>query len=165
LAVDTVPGQSPATFAQRSGRFIVRAALALLAMWTLRFAQDRNLTFVEDFSAHFGINWSLWLEFLGASAGAGVLFGLAAMFPFSRVRYHWSRLLLAALISVPLFQYWFIQGYLFQIRHDHSVSGWVITSSRWFGSLEMQLVLAVLVGIAVASGFQPREREPGPSGE
>jgi hypothetical protein len=77
-------------------RLIVRAVLALLAMWALAFTADRFETFVAN------LRTSLWLTWLGPAVGAGLLFGLAAWLPFTKVRYLWSRLLLAALVLAPL---------------------------------------------------------------
>jgi hypothetical protein len=48
------------------------------------------------------------------TAAAGFLFGLATWLPFAKVRYLWSRLLLAALALVPIAQFWLLFGY--QIR-------------------------------------------------
>jgi hypothetical protein len=84
-----------------------------------------------------------------------LLFGLAAWFPFAAVRYRWSRLLLAALAFLPLAHFWLVYGYLV---NDHVVSGWMLKDWYWdFGS---QTALAVLTGVAVASGFSAKRIEP-----
>jgi hypothetical protein len=95
----------------------------------------------------------LWLLWVGSLAAAGLVFGLAAWFPFTRVRYLWSRLLLAALAVLPLAHFWLIEFYL--ARH-HVVSGWLATN--WFWDVASQTALAVLGGVA-ASGFRAKRHQ------
>ena len=158
VAIDAVPMQSRAPFSWTWVGFLARVVLAVLAMWVLHLAQGRYQTFLNDIAAMFRFNWSLWLGALGASALAGLLFGLAVSFPSSRIRYAWNRLLFAVLVSLPLFEFWLVQGYL--LRRDHVVRGWLSTTSGWFGGPGMQLTLAVLAGAAVASGFRAVDDRP-----
>jgi hypothetical protein len=114
MATETVPAQAS------GGRvveawwfgFLVRTALALLALWTLSFAADRYRVFGLDASANFRYDTSLWLTWTGAMVAAGFVFGLATWLPFAKVRFLPSRLLLAALALLPLAHFWwvFIQG-------------------------------------------------------
>jgi hypothetical protein len=160
MAADVVPVQR-ATFPRRWVRFVVRAALALVAMWVLHLAQDRYQVFLQDYAKTFSFNGELWLAWVGAAAGAGLLFGLAAFFPFSRVRYQWSRLLLAVLALLPVAEFWFVYGYVL-LPQRHSVGRWFTTTTRWFGGQE--ITLAVLAGVAVASGFRSVDKEEEPGG-
>jgi hypothetical protein len=100
-------------------RLIVRTIIALLALWALAFAADRYDVFLRDFGTNFRFDTWLWLSWIGAAAGAGLLFGLAACLPFARVRFLPSRLLLAALALLPLAHFWwvFIEG--------HGSGGWL----------------------------------------
>ncbi len=63
----------------------------------------------------------------------------------------WSRLLLAALALLPLAHFWLVVFYL--ARH-HVVSGWLATD--WFWDVASQTALAVLGGVAIASGFRAK---------
>ncbi len=82
--------------------FLVRAALALLAFWALWFAQARYVGFRQGESPFLGLDDSLWHLSILATIVAGLLFGLAAWLPFTRIRYLPSRLLLAAVALVPV---------------------------------------------------------------
>jgi hypothetical protein len=159
VAVDAVPFRARRTFFKPRLRFVARAILALLAMWSLHLAQNRFASFQQNYSSTFHMNLGLWLAWIGVSAGAGFLFGLAVLFPFSRVRYQWGRLLLAAVAFLPVAQFWLIWGYLLPRRH--TMSGWFVTTSRWFDGAGTQLALTVLAGVAIASGIRAKNAEPG----
>jgi hypothetical protein len=63
--------------------------------------------------------------------------------------YLWSRLLLAALALVPVAQFW----WLF-IEEDASEPGWLwLNRADWLLGTPAQSGLAVLAGVAIASGF------------
>ena len=132
--------------------FLVRSALALLALWTLSFASDRYRVFGLDASANFRYDTSLWLTWAGAMVAAGFLFGLATWLPFAKVRFLPSRLLLAALALLPLAHFWwvFIQG--------HGSGGW-LARGYWFDGAQIQFVLLALAGVAIASGFRAKASE------
>ena len=128
-------------------RLIVRAILALLAMWALAFAANRFETFLAN------LQTSLWLAWIGPTVGAGLLFGLAAWLPFAKVRYLWSRLLLAALALAPLAQYWWV--FVFQLTRHGEAGGWTYRwLPYWLLDQPTQTALAVLAGVAIASGFR-----------
>jgi hypothetical protein len=67
-------------------RLVARAILALLAMWALAFAADRWTAFLNDYRSTFRMDVWMWLAWLGPTAGAGLLFGLAAWLPLTKVR-------------------------------------------------------------------------------
>jgi hypothetical protein len=50
----------------------------------------------------------MWLAWIAPTIGTGFLFGLATWLPFAKVRYLWSRLLLAALALAPIAQFWWL---------------------------------------------------------
>jgi hypothetical protein len=87
-------------------RFAFRVILALLALWALHFAVDRSWVFQRDFSANSRMNTGLWLAWVGSAAAAGFVFGVATWLPFGKVRYLWSRLVLAAVPLIPLAEVW-----------------------------------------------------------
>jgi MFS family permease len=160
VAVDATPHRVHGTFSEPGPRLVARAALALLAIWVLHLAQSRYLVFEQHYSRTFHMDGWLWLAWVSTSASAGLLFGLAATFPFSRFRYFSGRLLLAAIAFLPVAEYWFVWGYLLPRRH--TIGGWLVTTTGWFGSFGTLFALAVLGGVAVASGFRAIDREPEP---
>jgi hypothetical protein len=87
-----------------------------------------------------------------SAAGAGLLFGLATWFPFTRVRYAWSRLLLAAVAFAPIAQFWWV--FIYQLQRHGEAGGWLYRAD-WLMDLETQFALATLAAVAIASGFRP----------
>jgi hypothetical protein len=135
-------------------RLIVRAILALAAMWALAFAADRFEVFLEERRLNLTQNHTwLWLAWLGPTVAAGLLFGLAAWLPFAKLRYLWSRVLLAGLALAPLAQYWWV--FLYQLPRHHEAGGWIVRAD-WLLDQLSQTALAVLAGVAIASGFRAR---------
>lgn len=162
MAADAVPASPSRTrFSQAWWfRFAVRTILALLSLWALYFADRRYDVFAQDYRAMFRMDVWLWLSWVGSLTAAGLLFGLAAWLPFTRVRYLWSRLLLAALALVPVAHFWLVWGYLIP---RGLVGGWLATD--WFWGQGAQSALAVLGGVAIASGFRAKGSEAaGPAG-
>jgi hypothetical protein len=154
VAVDAVPA-SPSRRMWVGAwwlRLIVRTIIALLALWAIAFAADRYDVFLRDYGTNFRFDTWLWLSWIGAAAGAGLLFGLAACLPFARVRFLPSRLLLAALALLPLAHFWwvFIQG--------HGSGGW-LARGYWFDGAQTQFALPALAGVAIASGFRTKAPE------
>jgi hypothetical protein len=158
MAADAVPASSSRTTLSEAWwfRLAIRTILGLLALWALYFADRRYDVFHNAYLNWFRMDVWLWLSWIGLAVAAGVLFGLAAWLPFTRVRYLWSRLLLAALAFVPLAHFWLVWGYLLPRRHE--LSGWLVTS--WFWGYATQSVLAALGGVAIASGFRAKGSEP-----
>lgn len=140
-------------------RLIVRAVLALLALWALSFAQDRYAA-SQRITADFGAlerYAEMWLAWSASTIGAGFLFGLATWLPFAAVRYLWSRLLLAALALAPLAQFWWV--FVFQLPRHGDVGGWTYRwLPHWILDPTSQSALAVLAGVAIASGFRAARR-------
>jgi hypothetical protein len=145
-------------------RLIVRAVLAVLALGALSFAQDRYAA-LQRIAAGFGAlerYTEMWLAWIAPTVGAGFLFGLATWLPFARVRYLWSRFLLAALVLAPLAQYWWV--FVFQLPRHGEAGGWIYRwLPHWILDLPSQTALAVLAGVAIASGFRAA-REAGDEG-
>jgi hypothetical protein len=132
-------------------RFLVRAALALLAFWALWFAQDRFHAFSLHRAASLSYDNSLWLLSIGATIAAGLLFGLATWLPFTRIRYLPSRLLFAAAALGPVAHFWLII-----LDHHVRPTGW-LWRAYWFDlSVDVQFVFAALAGVAIASGIRAK---------
>src|SRR5512133_2181458 len=129
-----------------------RVILALLALWALHFAVDRIPVFQRDFLANARMEIGLWLAWVGSAAAAGFVFGIATWLPFGKVRYLWSRLVLAAVPLIPLAQFWWI--YVFQYYgRNHPPTG-LLARHVWFSDWISQTGVAILVGVAIASGFR-----------
>jgi hypothetical protein len=110
----------------------------------------------------FEIDSWLWLSWMGAAVGAGLLFGLAIWLPFTSVRFVWSRLLLAAVALIPIAQYWWV--WIYQYQGHSKVPDWVYRAD-WFFAAPAQASLAVLTGVAIASGVRAKSSEAvGPDG-
>jgi len=136
-------------------RFVVRAALVLLALWILSFGVDRLEVFVRHAAGVGRYDDSMWLAWFGATIAAGFLFGLATWVPFTSVRFLPSRLLLAVVLLLPIARFWwiFLQG--------HGSGSW-LAKGYWFDGMPVQWVLAAFVGVAIASGFRPKLATPAP---
>jgi hypothetical protein len=134
-------------------RFLVRAALALLAFGALYFAADRSLAFRVDSAANFRFDELLWVSWVTATVVAGLLFGLATWLPFAKIRFLPSRLALAAAAIVPIAHFWWVA------IEGHTSGGW-LGSFYWFHDLGIQFVMAALAGVAIASGFRRRTSTP-----
>jgi len=122
----------------------------------LVFARDRYEAWLLDHRQYFHSATGLWLAWIGVTVAAGLLFGLATSLPFTKVRYAWSRLLLAAIALAPIAQFWWV--FLFQLERHGEAGGWLSRADRLWHP-ELQFVLAALAGVAIASGF--RAKAPG----
>jgi hypothetical protein len=159
MSVDAVPA-SPSRgkiVASWWLRFIVRTALALLALWALAYAGDRYGAYVSHSASTFRIDAWLWLSWIGAAVAGGLLFGLAAWLPFTSVRFVWSRLLLAVVAFLPIAQYWLVWIYHLQ----GEVGDWLFRAhwlfrADWSFAAPAQTALAVLTGVAIASGVRAK---------
>ena len=129
-------------------RFLVRAALALLAFGALSFAAGRSRAYQES-AAIFRFDDWLWLSWVAAAIVAGLLFGLATWLPFGKIRFLPSRLALAAATLVPVAHFWWLAD-------GHALGGWLGTL-YWFDDLAIQFVMAALAGVAIASGFRAKD--------
>jgi hypothetical protein len=137
-------------------RLIARAALALLAV-VLVWAGERAAWHMEvKKAATFKTPWGSWLWWIALLVLAGVSFGLAAMSP-DHFRYRPVRALALGFVPLLMLAYYTIvlgpaalyaAGHLrFLARHDFFFIG--------PEAFAVAFALAVLLGIAIASGFAP----------
>jgi hypothetical protein len=142
-------------------RFLVRAALALLAFGALSFASGRSRAYQESAATLRFDEW-LWLSWITAAIVAGLLFGLATWLPLGKIRFLPSRLALAAAALVPVAHYWLL-------AERHASGGWLgqlywfddlAIQFVWFDDLAIQFVMAALAGVAIASGFRAKDSTP-----
>jgi hypothetical protein len=161
MSVDAVPASPSRETIVASWwlRLIIRTILALLALWALAFAEDRYeawLLSIRRFRVDGLSDFWIWLSWIGAAAGGGLLFGLATWFPFTSLRFAWSRLLLAGVAVVPIAQYWWV--FIYQLQRHGEVGGWLYRAG-WFFAASTQTALAALAGIAIASAFRAKSSE------
>ena len=137
-------------------RLVVRAVLAVLAFLMLRLSADQLRTLSLGHSVDLRFDTSLWLESIGSTVAAGLLFGLATWLPFTKVRLLPSRFLLAAAALLPVAHFWwsFIEGH-------GNPSGW-LGANYWFDNFQSQYVFAALAGVAIASVLGTKRSGPSP---
>jgi ABC-type sulfate transport system permease subunit len=136
-------------------RLLARATLAMLAL-VMVVSGSKGWEAFFDRVVKGDFDTAAWLAWVPRMIAAGFLFGLAAWLPFRRLRYRWSRLLLAGLALAPLAQYWWL--FLFQLQRNNAVGGWLYRLD-WLLAGADQKVLAVLAGVAVASVFTAAPEE------
>ncbi len=127
---------------ERWFRFLVRAAIALLAFLALWFAADRYRAFFFQRAATLRSDDALWFSWVAATVIGGLLFGLATWLPFARVRFLPSRLALAAVALVP-------------IAHASWIwlGGHATGRLYWFDGAGILFPMAALAGVAIGSAF------------
>jgi hypothetical protein len=121
---------------------LLRYGSQLLTRWQIKVAS--NFTFYA---------WD-WLAALAIVVLAGVMFAMAARFPFPRSRFAWGRLVVALLMLVPSIHFTLI------------VSGWIarptwwfpswLYGSWWFDTSTIAEASALLAGVAIGCGFGAR---------
>jgi hypothetical protein len=160
MASDAVPAEATGTPLIDAWwfRFVVRAVLAVLAFLMLRLSADQLRTLSLGHSVTLQMDRSLWLESIGSTVAAGLLFGLATWFPFTKVRLLPSRLLLAAAALLPVAHFWwsFIEGH-------GTPDGW-LGANYWFDNFQSQYVFAALAGVAFASCLTAQRADPATTG-
>lgn len=132
---------------------VVRFALVLAAIGILAVAQDqsraRSLRSAEDRSFHL----ELWGASLGLVAVGGLVFGLAVWLPSQRTRYKWTRAVLLGIVPLLLMAHF---AFVFGFALPHRWAGpALLLQMRFYFSYGPQFSLAILTGLAVASGFAP----------
>jgi hypothetical protein len=136
LSTDTLPAPR-SRLSLVSGRWLsplIRALLAVLALWLVYYAQTRYSSWENAYASTFTWHTGLWLAWIGFSALAGLAFRLAAWMPWplAPVRYRWSRLLLAALAGAPIAEFTYVWGY--PLPRGHTVRGWLRRSRAGSGA-------------------------------
>jgi hypothetical protein len=108
MATDALPARASSTSIAEASwfRFLVRAVLVVLAFLMLRLAADQLRTLSLGRSVSLQLDTTLWLESIGSTVAAGLLFGLATWLPFTSVRLLPSRLVLAVVALLPVAHFW-----------------------------------------------------------
>jgi hypothetical protein len=156
MATDAVPARASSTSIAEAWwfRFLVRAVLVVLAFLMLRLAADQLRTLSLGRSVSLQLDTTLWLESIGSTVAAGLLFGLATWLPFTSVRLLPSRLVLAVVALLPVAHFWwgFVEG--------HATPGGWLGSVYWFDNVQSQFAFAGLAGVAIASVLGTRRSDP-----
>lgn len=110
MTTDAVPARASgdSIVEERWFRFLVRAAIAVLAFGALWLGADRYRAFFLLRAATLRSDDALWFSWVAATIVGGLLFGLATWLPIARIRFLPSRLALATVALVPLAHAWWI---------------------------------------------------------
>jgi hypothetical protein len=136
--------------------WFVRLVLVFATLVLLRYGSQRLAETQIKSSANFAFYpWEVSAA-LAVFLLAGVMFAMAARFPFPRPRFAWGRLVIALLILVPAIHLTLI------------MSGWIVRPSWWFPSWlirywwfdDLAQTSAVLAGVAIGCGFGARRTAP-----
>ena len=128
---------------------LVRAVLVVGGLVPLRFAESRYLAWSRENAAAFRIQLGGWVLWVGLMALAGLAFGLAGWMPWGRMRYRWTHALLVGVVPLVMLAHFAIVA-----THWFSLPRWLWGRPPYFWTdVGPQFALAVLLGIAVASGF------------
>jgi hypothetical protein len=138
--------------------WIVRLVLVFATLVLLRYGSQLLAEAQIKMSANFRFYpWDVSAA-LAIVLLAGVMFAMAARFPFPRQRFAWGRLLLALLIVIPA------------IHTTLIFSGWIdrptwwfpswLFRSWWFDTFTTAELSALLAGVAIGCGFGARRGAP-----
>ncbi len=127
-------------------------AVSFVSLWLSQIADQR---FRETVATAARFDLRLWSATITPLILAGAFFTIAARFPFPRPRFAWGRLVLAVAAAIPAVHMGFVLwAPQFAVRWPT-----FLIIPRWFDGGSVPAVCAVLVGVAIGSGFGAR-REP-----
>lgn len=132
--------------------WLLRASFVALAFAALWLAQVEDRRFRETAASAFRFDLRLWSATITPLVLAGVLFAVAARFPFPRPRYAWGRLVLAAIAILPVLHLGFVMwAPQFTVRWPT-----IAITPRWFDDGSIPSAGAILAGVAIGCGFGAR---------
>lgn len=139
----------------------VRLALLCVAGALLRWATVTLREWREEFGSTFQHDWGGWAEWIGLVVAAGFVVGLASL--AGRPRGY--RILIPLVIALPPLV--LLGHYVLLIENAGPESEdlpWILDHVMFYMELTSQFVLALVVGLGIALGLQPRGRaeEPAP---
>lgn len=146
----------PVRARRTAGAFVwtVRLVLILATYALVRYGSHLLTEWLIKSRANFAFFAWDWLGALAILVLTGVVFTMAARFPFPRPRFAWGTLLIALLILVPSIHFTLIAG------------GWIASPTWWFPSWvygpfwfdtsTMAETSALLAGVAIGCGFGAR---------
>jgi hypothetical protein len=139
---------------------VVRLALLCAAGALLRWATVTLRDWREEFASTFEHDWIGWAAWLALVAAAGFVAGLAVM-PARPGRY---RVLIPLVIALPPLV--LLGHYVLMIENATSGGGdlpWILGHYMFYMELTSQFVLAMVVGLGIAMGLQPKARSEEPT--
>lgn len=132
---------------------LVRLSLLVVAGALLRWATVALTEWREGFNSTFEHTWGGWIAWLALVAAAGFMVGLAAL--GGRPRGY--RILIPLVVALPPLV--LLGHYILMIENAMSGGGdlpWILGHYFFYMELTSQFVLALVVGLGLALGFQPR---------
>jgi hypothetical protein len=135
-----------------------RLILVVAALVSLWFAQHRFEAWQQQYSATFSFDFGQWYEWVGLTALSGLAFGLAAWLPEDRFSYRWTRVFLLGVAPVALLG---VISLFFEFLDRGSKLPGLLNYEYFYFAIGPQFALAIVLGVAVSSGFEPVESPPG----
>lgn len=132
---------------------LVRVSLLVIAGALLRWATVTLTDWRTDFNATLEHMWGGWVAALALVAAAGFAVGLATL--ASRPRGY--RILVPLVVALPPLV--LLGHYVLVIENATSNGGdlpWILGHYFFYMELTSQFVLALVAGLGIALGFQPR---------
>jgi len=121
-------------------------AIALL-WWSTRLERE----FQTGRAATFAFDWGRFWVIQAVYVMAGVAFGVAVRFPFTRPRFAWGRLLIAGIVFLPVVQVWYMFGVVNGLQ--------LLRRAHWWLDVPLA-VWPILAGVAIGAGFGARQQVP-----
>jgi hypothetical protein len=124
-------------------RIVMLAIAVALLLWSGRLERE----FLGRSSVDFELDWGLFWLIQAVYVVAGMTFAVAVRFPFPRSRFAWGRVVIAAIVILPVVQLW----YAFAVPSGLEVF------RRAYSWLDVQrAVWPILAGVAIGAGFGAR---------
>lgn len=142
------------TVARLGPRFAIRGVLLLAALIALRFGVTRMQDWDNMGKATFHHTWQGWIGWLLLVTLSGLLFALAARLPRTFRYRGWTPLLVGLIPFLML-----AHGVTLYSFSWEGAPG-VYLNSYFYMTFPAQSALAVMLGVALASGFDRREGQP-----
>ena len=123
-------------------RLVALAVAGVLLWWSTLLERD-----LQRSMADFQIDWGRYWLIQAVLLVAGIAFAVAVRFPFPRSRYAWGRILIAAIVLLPVVHLWYafseLPGPMFLRRFS-----WVdqLGGGAW----------SIMAGVAIGAGFGAR---------
>jgi hypothetical protein len=149
----------PSSLRKQDLLWVLRLILVVAALALLWLAQHRLDTWQMRYSSDFKSHLDLWLEWVGLAVSSGLAFGLAAWLPEGRFSYRWTRVLLLGVVPFALLGHVALL-FEFLLNRRSELPG-LLNHMYFYFAIGPQFALAIMLGVAVASGLAPKESPPG----
>ncbi|HET9724884.1 MAG TPA: hypothetical protein VFR44_13730 [Actinomycetota bacterium] len=139
------------TFARRGPQAAIRLILLLAALIALRFGVVWRQDWEALARATFDRTWQGWIGWLLLVVLSGFLFALAARLPRSFRYRPWTPLLLGMIPLLMFAHFWF------WLNVNWPDAPRLFNATYFYDTFEAQFALAIMLGVALASGFKARD--------